>query len=301
MSTATPSITDSGDLVGGFVQSLLTAARGRLEAARADSPWLTALVLLEHVTGWPRAALLAHPERGVSLQQASSFNQLIERRAAYEPLAYILGYRDFYGRRFAVSPATLIPRPETEGLVDLAIERLDQAPTLNGCPLLDVGTGGGAIVASILAERDVAAVATDSSIAALFAARDNARALHVSERLRLVACDLASALRTRFPIVVANLPYVPTTEIEALEPEIGTYEPRSALDGGPDGTVPIRGLLASLPDLLAPGGTALLEIGEGQALPLRRFARDLLPGYSVEIHRDHAGADRFLILERPTR
>jgi release factor glutamine methyltransferase len=301
MPVSASSITDGGERIGDSVQSLLTSARQRLEAGGADSPWLTALVLLEHVTGLPRAALLAHPERGVSVPEAARFKALVDRRAAREPVAYILGYRDFYGRRFAVSPETLIPRPETEGLVDLAIDRLDQTPNLTGFPVLDVATGSGAIVESILAARDVAAVATDSSVAALTLARDNARALHVSERLRLIACDLASALRTRFPVVVANLPYVPSVEIEALQPEIATYEPRSALDGGPDGTIAIRGLLASLPDVLAPGGTALLEIGEGQADPLGQFARSALPGYGVATQCDHAGTARFLVIERPDR
>ncbi len=284
------------------VGQLLAAARAELQNAGADSPSLTALVLLEYATGIPRTALLAHPGTSPNIDLIAVFHDLLQRRCAREPLAYILGYRDFYGRRFAVSPDVLIPRPETEGLVALALDRLDRFGGEGTASLLDVGTGSGAIAISVLAERPNArAAATDSSCGALAIARQNARAHGVSPRLQLVACDLVSAIRTRFPVVVANLPYVPSAECDALEPEVAKWEPRSALDGGADGTVLIHRFLTLLDGVLTPGGSAILEMSSDQAEPLARCAADLLPRYSVNVQRDHAGADRFLAIGRPGR
>ena len=283
------------------IGQLLASGRSQLHDAGADSPWLTALVLLEHATGLDRSTLLARPEAEPTTEQNASFHHLLQRRCAREPLAYVLGYRDFYGRRFAVSAATLIPRPETEGLVALALGRLDSLST-SQATLLDVGTGSGAIVVSVLAERPgIRAIATDCSRSALAVARHNARTYGASRRLWLVACDLASGVRERFPLVVANLPYVPSDEIDALELEVASYEPRGALDGGPDGTAVIRRFLSSLAAVLAPGGVALLEFGDGQAVALDRYATELLPGFGVAVRRDDAGAERFLVVERPER
>lgn len=278
---------------------LLASGRPLLQGTGADSPWLTALVLLEHATGLDRPTLLARPEAEPTAEQTAAFRHLLQRRCLREPLAYILGYRDFYGRRFTVSPATLIPRPETEGLVALALGRLDSGSTPQAT-LLDVGTGTGAVVVTVLAERPgISAVATDCSISALTVTRQNAQRHGVSPRLRLVACDLAGGVSEQFPVVVANLPYVPSSEIDGLEPEVASYEPRCALDGGLDGTAIIRRFLSSLANVLAPGGAALLEFGDGQAGALVRSATELLPGFSVAVQRDDTGAERFLIVTRP--
>lgn len=280
---------------------LLASARAQLQGAGADSAWLTSLVLLEQASGLDRTALLARPETVLSPAQVTEFQHLVRRRCAREPLAYILGYRDFCGRRFAVSPATLIPRPETEGLVGLALDRVDSLGERHPA-LLDVGTGSGAIAISVLAERTHAeAIVTDSSHEALVVAAENAQTHRVDHRLRLVECDLASAIRTRFSVVVANLPYVPSAAFDLLQPEVASYEPRTALDGGPDGTTVIRRFLVSLDRILTAGATALLEFGDGEAERVVRCATELLPGYRVDVQRDAAGAERFLVLERPER
>ncbi|MPZ14081.1 MAG: peptide chain release factor N(5)-glutamine methyltransferase [Chloroflexi bacterium] len=292
------------------VSALLAEARDRMEQAGADSPWLTALVLLEHATGLGREDVLAHPDRILSPPELDQYQDLVDRRCAREPVAYILGYREFYGRRFAVTPATLIPRPETETLVHLALDRFrplepeesrgERAGVGSSrYAVLDVGTGCGAIVVSLLVQEPrLAAVGTDSAQDALAVARRNAESHGVLERLRLVGCHLTDAIAGRFPLVVANLPYVPSDQMDALDPEVAHHEPRHAIDGGPDGMSVIRAFLPALSQVLVPGGVALLEIGEGQAAELVERARDLFPEWTVGAERDEAGMDRFLVVER---
>jgi release factor glutamine methyltransferase len=285
------------------LSTCLSWARDRMEEAGADSPWLTALVLLEHATGLGREQVLAHPDRALSQGQLTAFRALVARRCRREPLAYILGTREFYGRQFAVSPAVLIPRPETEGLVDLALNRMDQWMADHAdeqAPILvDVGTGSGAIAITLLAQRQRwTGIATDIEAGALRIARQNAVQHGVAERLELVSCELATGIRRAVPLVVANLPYVPTTEIEELEPEVATFEPRTALDGGPDGTAIIAAFLPSLRELLVTGGSAILEFGDGQGSTLRAQARENLPDAAVSVEQDPSGAERYLVIDR---
>jgi release factor glutamine methyltransferase len=170
-----------------------------------------------------------------------------------------------------------------------------------GTPLLglDVGTGSGALAVSLLAERkDLTIVATDIDGAAIQVARRNAEHHRVSDRLRLLACDLASALTLRFDLIVANLPYVPTSDIDTLEPEVASSEPRHALDGGPDGTSVVASLLSALPALLAHGGLALIEIGEVQGEKLTSLIRQSRRDLHVRVERDAGGTDRFLVVTR---
>ena len=297
---------------------LLAVGRKRLEDAGADAPWLTALVSLEHAAALDRATLLAHPESRPQPDAAETYMRLLERRCRREPLAYVLGHRDFWGRRFEVSRATLIPRPETERIVEMALEWLDRparpaamhpaTPTspsgdegAGSCPRpasgLDVGTGCGSIAVSLLAERaGLSMVATDLDVAALRVASRNAQRHGVAGRLRLVACHLASAVSGRFPLVVANLPYIPTSRMAALEPEIARFEPRRALDGGSDGMRVVASLLAALPGLLAPGGLALVEIGDDQSEGLTAVARRQSRNFAVRIEPDATGAKRFLAI-----
>jgi release factor glutamine methyltransferase len=274
-----------------------------MEEAGADSPWLTALVLLEHATGLGRAQVLAHPERALSEQQLARFRALVARRCRREPLAYVLGYREFYGRRFSVSSDVLIPRPETEGLVALALDRMDQwmaqHPDDQDPTFVDVGTGSGAIAVTLLAERRRwRGIAADVEAGALRLAGANAEQHEVTSRLELVRCDLAGDIGRAVPLVVANLPYIPTGEIDDLEPEVSRFEPRAALDGGPNGTAIIDAFLTSLPELLLPGGSAILEFGDGQGDVLRARAREALSDSAVSVELDAAGTERYLVVDR---
>jgi release factor glutamine methyltransferase len=283
------------------VDDLLADAEARLRAAEADAPELSALVLLEHATGERRERLLAQSASPIPFAVAQRFDDLVARRAAREPLAYIVGHREFFGREFLVTPVVLIPRPETEGLVELALAYYHQRRAAWLYPLaLDVGTGSGAIAVSLLAEiPTMHVVATDALSMALGVARRNATHHAVEERLHLVACDLASALTTEFDLIVANLPYVASGDIVALQPEVRDYEPRLALDGGVEGTLHITRFLNDLPRLLRQGGVAILEIGEDQGPRLAmQFAR-AFPGWAVGVQPDAYGAARYLAIERP--
>jgi len=276
-----------------------------------DAPWLTALVLFERATGLGREEVLAHPDAMVSRAQLHVFQALVERRCHREPLAYILGYRDFYGRRFSVDRSALIPRPETEGLVSLALDcitrlraerSMDAGAAINRpFDVLDVGTGCGSIAVTILASRsDCRVVATDVDLQCLRLARSNAVTHEVAERLELVACDVVDGLALQSPLIVANLPYVPTNEIDQLEPEVAEFEPRRALDGGADGTAVIQSLLTALPRVMEPGGTALMEFGDGQSPRLRDAARFILPSWPIRTECDASGTERYLLVDRPS-
>jgi len=286
---------------------LLAWARRRFNQADVDAPAVTALVLLEHACGVSREFALAHPEQPIPETPAGHFRAFVERRCAREPLAYLLGFREFYGRRFSVGPSTLIPRPETEDLVELALKILDRAPHQGRLPsILEVGTGSGVIAVTLLLERTALhAVATDVDVRALHVARENARAHHVEDRLHLLASHLGECLeRTTEPtsgffrLVVANLPYIPSGQIDDLAPEIAHYEPRRALDGGPSGTSLISETIRTIPRLIGAEGAAIFEIGEGQARPLLDEARAVLPRAQVSIVEDAAGAKRFLVVDQ---
>jgi release factor glutamine methyltransferase len=270
-----------------------------MEDSGVDAPWLTALVLLEHTTGVGREAVLAHPEVVPDPASLSAFRRLVERRCRREPTAYLLGYREFYGRRFTVTPATLIPRPETEGLISLTLARVDRMAHRSPLTLLDVGTGSGVIAVTLLTQRpQVRAVALDSMVDALLVAELNAETHDVAGRLRLVATNVVAGIRGQFPLIVANLPYVPTGAIDGLQPEVARYEPRSALDGGDDGLQLISALLDAADGLLASGGSILAEIGDGQADQIRSLAQARFPDCRIGVEDDDAGTPRFLVVDR---
>ena len=274
------------------VGAVLRAATGRLRAAAVESPELDAVVLLCDVLACAKSAVLAHPERPLSDPERAAYWAAIDRRARREPLAYVLGRREFYGRDFQVSPAVLVPRPETELLVDLARELWERRPRSVEW-LADVGTGSGALAVTLALELDGAqVVASDRSVAALAVARANASRHAVGARLRWVAADLLAGLVGPFALIVANLPYVRRSELESLAPEVRYHEPRLALDGGPDGLALNRRLLASARRCLLANGALLLEMGEEQGPALRCEARDTFPGADVAVLKDLAGRDR---------
>ena len=239
----------------------LAAAQADAVAQLAPSPAARrdAELLLLHATGLSRAALLTHPDRELTAAQSADYRDAVKRRAQQEPIQYIMGVQEFFGRPFRVSPAVLIPRPETEHLVEVVLA-LRPAPQR----ILDVGTGSGILAITLALELpDAIVVATDISTAALVVARANAATLGAEKRIRFVESDLfASIAAQRFDCIVSNPPYVPSGE--ALAPQVSRYEPAFALFAGVDGLEIHRRLIPQAAAALEPGGHLLLEIGYGQ-------------------------------------
>jgi release factor glutamine methyltransferase len=249
------------------IAGILDAAARTLAQARVESPHLDAELLLAQAAGVTRAILFAG---SIELHDETlrRFEALIKRRAGREPLAYITGRKEFYSLEFEVTPAVLVPRPETEMIVDVALKFI--AGRAN-CRLLDIGAGCGAIALAIASNAPgVGVVATDILTDALAIAHRNAVRLGLTSRARFVHADCWDTSEGgdplgRFDIVVSNPPYVRDSEITRLEPEIRNFEPRIALDGGPDGLQFYRRIAAGLRDHLVDSGAVILEVGEGQA------------------------------------
>ena len=359
----------------------LAAARRRLRAAAIEEADLEAEVLLRHALGLgsDRAALFRRLDEVADPAAIASFDTFVERRLAHEPSAYITGRREFYGREFEVNDAVLIPRPETETLVEVAIEIASVVPATSTVPLshpsegprepeanpehfqsikgsrepelsperfqsiegshepkghpermqsiLDVGTGSGCIAVSLALALPAARVyASDSAAAALAVARRNAARHGVAERITFLEADLLDFDRrdadrrdaplshpsegSREPqanperfqsvdLIVANLPYVKTSDWLALPPELRDHEPRAALDAGPDGLAPIRRLLTAAAAHLHPGGALCLEFGDGQADAVIALARGAFPDASISARSDLAGRPRVLVVAGP--
>jgi release factor glutamine methyltransferase len=269
---------------------LLDASTRRLVAAGIGSARLEAELLLGKVTGWSRTEVLAHPERAVADGLESAYLELVARREACEPIAYLLGEREFYGRMFRVDRRALIPRPETELLVDLGRAAVERWRAAGQEPrVVDVGTGCGAIAVSLALESGVRVVATDVSLAALTLAVENV--YHQSARVMTVAADLLQGLRGPLQIVLANLPYVPAQRV--LPSDVRDYEPHVALFGGPRGTELIERLLHQARPLLAPQGELCVELDEEeQATPVAALAQQLYPRAEVSVCQDAGGYDR---------
>lgn len=276
------------------VRSLLREGVARLDAAglptaRQDAEWLLASIL-----GGARVELYLEPRRGVDPAAAERYRALVDRRAEHEPLQYLLGFEEFRGLRLSVTPDVLIPRPETEGLVSWAVEILSAQPAT---VVADIGTGSGAIACALAAALpDAEILAVDRSLAALTVAGDNVRALGLSARVRLVAGDLLAplgSLQGGLDMIVANPPYLPSAVIHTLPREVSGFEPRLALDGGPDGLQVIRRIVVGAPAVLRPGGWLLMEIGEDQAGPLASLmAAEGLSG--IAARRDLRGVERYI-------
>jgi release factor glutamine methyltransferase len=241
-----------------------TRARRALEAAGLETPVLDARLLVERAAGVDRLALITDPHRPIGDDAASILESLIDRRArAREPMAYILGKREFRGLMFETTPAVLIPRPDTETLVEVALRLVENraAPRI-----LDIGTGAGAVGLSLLHAKPFAtAVLTDISPDAAAVASRNADALSLSDRAGILLGSWAASAEGPFDLIVSNPPYIPSADIAGLEPDVRDHEPHLALDGGQDGLDGYRAILAQAPGLLAPGGGLAVEIGGRQA------------------------------------
>ncbi len=273
----------------------LAQAASRLENEGVESPRLDTELLLAHVLGVNRAALFTWPDRRLTPKELTRYRDLVARRAAREPLAYIVGHREFFGLDFVIDPRVLIPRPETELLVEHALRIARQVPAPPH--IADVGAGSGIIAVTLAVHlSDVTVYALDDSAGALEVVVDNARRHGVADRVRCLCGDLLAPLDNPVDLITANLPYVTTAEWEGLAPEIRDYEPRTALDGGPDGLALIRRLLETAGPHLRPGGTILVEIGASQGDAVTALARKHLPQADVQLYQDYAGLDRLVVV-----
>ena len=283
------------------LRDYLAAASLALERAGIPDSRIEAEVLLRCALGVGRGefwGMLYGGDSRLSEEQSDRFQCLLSRRLGREPLAYIVGRREFYGIEFEVSEDTLIPRQETELLVEIALERIADAPCAR---VVDVGTGSGAVALAIAANagRGVSVVATDVSAAALEVARRNAARLGLSEGVEFVQGDMLDGARGPLDIVVSNPPYIPSGEIEGLAVEV-RREPRIALDGGADGLDPFRELMAQAGSRLAVGGMIAVELMPEQMNTARSIAADAIGanGGDCEIttRKDLSGAERAIII-----
>jgi release factor glutamine methyltransferase len=267
-----------------------------LEAEGVESPRLEAELLLAHAVGKNRAWVLAHPERPLTPKEVTRFRDLAVRRAGHEPLAYLVGHREFFGLDLAVDPRVLIPRPETELLVERALALARQLP--QPALVADVGAGSGAIAVALAVHLPAATVyALDEAPGPLAVTAANARRHGVDSRVRCLQGDLLAPLPEAVHLITANLPYVGSEEWEALPPEIREHEPRAALEGGPGGLEVIRRLLVTAAPHLRPGGAILLEIGARQGPAARALASEHFPQAQVELLQDWAGLDRIVVVQ----
>jgi release factor glutamine methyltransferase len=296
------------------VRELLDVGVALLRDSGSESARLDAEVLLAHALSTDRTGILAHPDAPIGDGAAAHYREALDRRAIGEPVAYIRGFKEFHGLAFGVDDRALIPRPETERLVELAeaevVRRLTGAPRPPGAPpirVIDVGAGTGAVavtLAVLLRRRgmadEVELTATDVAEGPLQLARENAVAHAVADRITFYLADLLPGFdTTRWDVVAANLPYVRTDVIPTL-PRATAFEPVAALDGGPDGLQVIGRLLDQLPGSLADHGVALLEIGGDQGQAMLDLVADRLPGWSCRLEPDLGGLPRVAAVRRAT-
>jgi release factor glutamine methyltransferase len=298
------------------IANLLRVATAQLSES-SSTPRLDAELLLAHALGWPRARLLAERDHRPTPDQAAALDAMTARRALGEPVAYLVGHKEFYGLDLVVTPATLVPRPETELLVELALaeaRRIDQRPETrdqgyqsrtdaglvlgpwslvlgpSSLVLADIGTGTGAIAIALATHLPQASVyAVDLSGEALAVARRNVEEHRLGGRVQLLQGDLLAPLPGPVDLIISNPPYTILAEVER---NVRDHEPHLALDGGPDGATIYRRLIAVAPAYLRPGGAVLLEIGAWQGALVTTLLREAFPEASVSVHQDLAGHDR---------
>jgi len=272
------------------VQAALNRGASALAAAGIESARREARLLLAETAGLTREELLRDPGRIIDLPR---YDCLLARRAAREPLALILGHQEFWSLRFRVSPATLIPRADSETLIEAAL-----ASRPSGIrTVLDLGTGTGCLLLAALTEYPAAfGIGTDRSPEAAQLAAQNARDLGLAGRSAILCADWAAPIGGRFDLILSNPPYIERASIPALMPEVARFEPASALDGGQDGLDAYRAITADLARLLEPGGVAVLELGAGQAAEVAGLARRA--GFTrISTRKDLAGIERALLIQ----
>lgn len=267
------------------VAQALRSAVQRLKAADVPSASGDARVLLAHAMGIPAGRLTMHMPDPLEPQAEAVYDEALKRRCARQPVSHILGWREFYGRRFRVGPEVLDPRPETETLIATALEKPAHR-------ILDLGTGSGCILLTLLAELPKATgLGVDLSDAALPLAKENAQALDLGARARFALGNWGQGVSETFDLVVSNPPYIAADEMPDLSPEVVQWEPHMALSPGADGVLAYRQIIAGLPMMLEPGGRVLFEIGPTQAAAVSKLLEETLFS-QIRVTQDLDGRDR---------
>jgi release factor glutamine methyltransferase len=264
--------TVSTSFAGQTVEAARRALTVQFKSAGIDSAELDARLLTGAALGLDLTGLIAAGTRTITPDEATSMESFMRRRLAGEPAARILGVKEFWGLALQLSPATLVPRPDTETVVELALEIWRSEPGAQPQRIADIGTGSGAILLALLSEwREATGVGTDISRPALQTASHNAERLGFAPRAAFVACNYAAALSGMFDLIVSNPPYVRSADIAELDREVREYDPLRALDGGADGLDAYRAIIPEAAHLLAPGGALIVEAGCGQSGPISQL------------------------------
>ena len=282
------------DFAGQTVEAARRALAARLNTAAIESAELDARILTGHALGLDLTGLISAAQRQLTPNESARLEAFARRRLAGEPVARIIGEKEFWGLPLQLSPATLVPRPDTETVVELALELLRAGGNLDRpLRIADLGTGSGAILLALLSELPAArGFGTDISEAALQTAATNAARADLSERTTFIACDYASGLTGPFDLIVSNPPYIRSADIDGLAAEVRNHDPLAALDGGADGLDAYRALIPQAARLLAPGGPLVVEAGQGQSGPIQALmaAAGLMP--EIAPKADLAGIPR---------
>ena len=294
---------DGGQQEVWTIGRILKWTEGYFQKAGLDSPRLDAEVLLSHVLKKERIFLYVHFDQPMEAAELAAFKGCIKRRVQHQPVAYITGHKEFMGLEFKVTPATLIPRPDTEILVEAVLQRLKAGKEAENSLIADIGTGSGAICLSLLNYLPrLQAVTVDISPEALAVAEENAGLLGLLERVEFLQGDMLEPLKQqerfsgRLSAIVSNPPYIPRGDIAGLEPDVRAFEPMGALDGGEDGLDFYRRLLADGAELLQADGFLAMEAGIRQAQQLKALAEAMPQWGRCEIIRDLAGIERVVVL-----
>jgi len=284
------------------ILKLLRWTTSYFESRAVDSPRATAEILLAHALGVGRIDLYLRYDQPMFSRELGEFRSLIKRRANHEPVAYIVGSKEFWSMELAVNGSVLIPRPETELLVECALAKLKQQESPDLHRIIDIGTGSGAVILAIASETSgYALFASDRSPAAIRTARENARRHGLDRAVGFLNADLLSAFRdgkTMFHMILSNPPYVPTRDLDHLQPEISRFEPRSALDGSSDGLLYIRRMIKEAHRYLQTGGYLLLEIGYDQPGKVAHMIQETTHYEDVQFTKDYNGHDRVVSMRK---
>jgi release factor glutamine methyltransferase len=275
----------------------LVAATQRLEEAGSDTASLDAQIILAHILDKERGWLFAHYDQALDEEQSEAFADMVARRAAAEPVAYLVGHREFYGLDLTVDRRVLIPRPETELLVDAVLDHIESRANQR-VRMVDVGTGSGAVAVAVAANcPSVQVYAVDLSPAALEVAAENVKRHDTRGQITLLQGDLLAPLPEPVDIIAANLPYITSGDYPNLMADVRDYEPRLALEAGPEGLDLIERLLDQAPGHLYPGGVIFLEIGADQGQAVLNLVERLLPqAHHIGLRQDYHGYDRLVVI-----